>query len=108
MVVPNETVVTSVVFNRSTGDRAAPATVSVWMPPDADIGAARRALEPLNPSQVLVAETPPEGVRLVVLGARGPDRTPTDGVAAARRARAQDALRAAGLLQAPARGRDRA
>ena len=33
MVVPNEHVVTSVVFNRSTGDRHAPPAAVVWLPP---------------------------------------------------------------------------
>ena len=41
MVVPNEKVVSSVLFNRSTGDRSAPASISVWVPPDADLGQAR-------------------------------------------------------------------
>ena len=37
MVVPNEKVVSSIIFNRSTGDRSAPASISVWVPPDADL-----------------------------------------------------------------------
>ena len=37
MVVPNEIVASSVVFNRSTGDRSAPASISVWVPADADL-----------------------------------------------------------------------
>jgi small-conductance mechanosensitive channel len=103
MVVPNETMVTSVVFNRSTGDRSAPPSVSVWVPPAADLAAARRALEALEPSQVDVAEITHEGVRLEVHGPRGADRTRTGGEEAALRERAQDALRAAGVLQDAAR-----
>jgi small-conductance mechanosensitive channel len=99
MVVPNETVVSSVVFNHSTGDRSAPPMVSVWVPPAADLTAARRALEALEPSEVTVAEITHEGVRLEVHGARGADRTRMDGEEAALRERAQDALRDAGVLQ---------
>ena len=45
MVVPNERVVTSILFNHSTGDRTAPATVSVWVPPAADLERARERAE---------------------------------------------------------------
>ena len=34
VIVPNETVVTNVVVNRSTGDLSAPVMASVWVPPD--------------------------------------------------------------------------
>ena len=42
MVVPNETVRHELVFNRSTGDRSAPATASVWVPPGRRPGACPR------------------------------------------------------------------
>ena len=45
VVVPNEKVVTSIVFNRSTGDRSAPAPSSVWVPPGGRPRPARAALE---------------------------------------------------------------
>jgi small-conductance mechanosensitive channel len=99
MVVPNETMVTSVVFNRSTGDRSAPPAVSVWVPPAADLTAARRALDALEPSDVVVAEMTHEGVRLEVHGARGAERTLADREEAVLRERAQDALRTAGVLE---------
>ena len=41
MVVPNEKVVTNIVFNRSTGDQNAPVAASVWLPRDGDIEKAR-------------------------------------------------------------------
>ena len=44
VIVPNETVVTNVVVNRSTGNLSAPVDGSVWVPPDADLGRAREAL----------------------------------------------------------------
>ena len=44
VIVPNETVVTNVVVNRSTGNLSAPVMASVWVPPDADLGRAREAL----------------------------------------------------------------
>jgi small-conductance mechanosensitive channel len=98
VIVPNETVVTSVVVNRSTGDLSAPAMASVWVPPDADLEASRKALEVLEPSQVDVAEMTPEGVRLEVHGPRRAGGTRSSGEEAALRERAHRALREAGLL----------
>jgi small-conductance mechanosensitive channel len=99
VIVPNETVVTNVVVNRSTGDLSAPVAVSVWVPPDADLGRAREALAALEPSQVDVAEITPEGVRIEVHGPRRPGGTRAFGEEAALRERAQRALREAGVLQ---------
>jgi hypothetical protein len=89
-----------VIFNRSTGDRTAPASVSVWVPPGTDLASARRALEALEVSSVEMAEITPEGVRIVVHGASDPERTVIRGEEAALRERAQAALRDAGLLAA--------
>jgi small-conductance mechanosensitive channel len=50
VIVPNETVVTSVVVNRSTGDLSAPVMASVWVPLGADLEASRQALARLEPS----------------------------------------------------------
>jgi small-conductance mechanosensitive channel len=100
VIVPNETVVTNVVVNRSTGDLSAPAMASVWVPPDADLAAAREALGPLEPSAVDVAEMTPDGVRIEVHGPQRPGGTRAAGEEAALRERAQRALREAGLLQA--------
>jgi small-conductance mechanosensitive channel len=98
MVVPNEVVVTSVVFNRSTGDRTAPAAASVWVPPGADLGRARAALEAAEIAGVEVAEMTADGVRIEVHGRRDPERTKTGAEEAQLRERAHDALRGAGLL----------
>ena len=100
IIVPNETVVTSVVVNRSTGNLTAPVAVSLWVPPDADIGAARSALAPLEPSQIDVAEVTSDGVRLEIHGPQRPGGTRASGEEAALRERAQRALREAGVLQA--------
>ncbi|MEO8093006.1 MAG: mechanosensitive ion channel family protein [bacterium] len=100
MVVPNEIVVTSVVFNRSTGDRTAPAKASVWLPSGADVGKARRALAELEASSIEVAEITPEGVRLEVHGRSDPSRTVMEGEEAVLRERSHEALREAGLLHA--------
>ncbi len=99
VIVPNETVVTSVVVNRSTGDLSAPVMASVWVPPAADLEAARRALARLEPSQVDVAEMTPEGIRIEVHGPRRPGGTRASGEEAALRERAQRALREAGVLE---------
>jgi len=100
MVVPNEHLVSSVIFNRSTGDRTAPASVSVWVPPGTDLASARRALEALEVSSVEMAEITTEGVRIVVHGASDPERTVMGAEEAALRERAHAALRDAGLLAA--------
>ncbi|MGI9021216.1 MAG: mechanosensitive ion channel family protein [Solirubrobacterales bacterium] len=98
MVVPNEKVVSSILFNRSTGDRSAPASVSVWLPPAADLARAKAALEDLELSSVDVAEITPDGVRLEVHGASDPHRTVVVGEEAALREHAHQALLSAGLL----------
>jgi small-conductance mechanosensitive channel len=98
MIVPNEHVVSSVLFNRSTGDRSAPAAASVWVPATASLGEARLALEAAEIPRIEVAEVTAEGVRIEVHGVRDPHRTKTGEEEAALRERAHEALRAAGLL----------
>lgn len=98
VIVPNETVVTSVVVNRSTGDLSAPVMASVWVAPDADLERAREALARLEPSQIDVAEMTSEGIRIEVHGPRRPGGTRASGEEAALRERAQRALREAGVL----------
>jgi small-conductance mechanosensitive channel len=98
VIVPNESVVTNVVVNRSTGDLNAPVMVSVWVDSDADLSRARAALAALEPSQVDVAEVTPDGVRIEVHGPRRPGGTRAFGEEAALRERAQRALREAGVL----------
>jgi small-conductance mechanosensitive channel len=98
VIVPNEMVVTNVVVNRSTGDMSAPVSVSLWVPPDADLERAREALARLEPSEVEVAEITTDGVRIEVHGPRRPGGTRASGEEAALRERAQRALREAGVL----------
>jgi len=100
VIVPNETVVTNVVVNRSTGNLNAPVKASLWVPLDANLTRAREALEALEPSQVDVAEITPDGVRIEVHGPRRPGGTRAAGEEAALRERAQRALREAGVLSA--------
>lgn len=100
MVVPNEHVVSSVIYNRSTGDRTAPASASVWVPLGASLSAARRALEALEVSSVDIAEVTPDGVRIEIHGVSDPERTVMTGEEAVLRERAQEVLRDAGLLAA--------
>jgi len=98
VIVPNETVVTNVVVNRSTGDLNAPVMVSVWVAPVTKQGRARQALGRLEPSQVDVAEITHDGVRIEVHGPRRPGGTRAVGEEAALRERAHRALREAGVL----------
>ena len=98
LVVPNEKVVNEVVVNRSVGNRSAPVTTSLWLPPDADLGAARASLEGIEATSVALAELTPDGARLELkapMDARG-DR---DAREAELREHAQIALRAAGQLR---------
>jgi small-conductance mechanosensitive channel len=99
VVVPNEKVTSGVVFNHSTGDRAAPATVSVWVPPAANLDEARRVLKPAGAIEVSIAEMTPDGVRIELKGSRDRERTQVGDEEAALRESAHEALRAAGLLQ---------
>jgi small-conductance mechanosensitive channel len=98
MIVPNEHVVTSTLFNRSTGDHSAPAAAAVWLPPGADVQAARQALRPLDASGIEVTELTPDGVRLVVHGPRSVGGTGVGGEEAALRERAHQLLAEAGIL----------
>jgi small-conductance mechanosensitive channel len=102
VVVPNEKVAGGVLFNHSTGDRAAPATVSVWVPPAADLETARSVLKPAGAAEVSIAEMTPQGVRLELKGPRDHERTQVGDEESALRASAQEALRTAGLLEWPA------
>jgi small-conductance mechanosensitive channel len=99
MVVPNEQVLSAPVFNHSTGDRTAPATVSVWLPPAAALDEARRVLKPAGAMEVSVAEMTTEGVRLELKGSRDRERTQVGDEEAELRERAHEALRRAGLLE---------
>lgn len=99
VIVPNETVVTSVVVNRSTGDLSAPVMASVWVPLNADLEASRHALARLEPSQVDIAEVTPDGVKIEIHGPRRPGGTRASGEEAALRERAMRALRDAGVLE---------
>lgn len=98
MVVPNEQVVTTVIFNRSTGDQDAPPAASVWLPAGGDIEAARAALAPVGASAIEVAELTPDGVRLVVRGQRGGAGASAGADEPALRERSHQLLAEAGLL----------
>ena len=100
MVVPNENLASGVVFNHSTGDQSAPVAASVWLPADADLERARRALDSAGAERVTGEEITPEGVRLEIRTAPEGARTRVGGEEAALREHALDALREAGLLQA--------
>ena len=97
IVVPNEKVATDVVVNHSAGNSAAPVTVDVWLPPDADAEAAREELEKGDVTSARLVELTPEGSRIQVKAAidAGIDREVHE---AELRERAQSILRAKGLL----------
>jgi small conductance mechanosensitive channel len=97
IVVPNEKVATDVVVNHSAGNSAAPITIDVWLPPDADVEQARKTLERGDVTSARLVELTHEGARLQVKAAvdAGVDREAHEGEL---RERAQSALRDAGLL----------
>ncbi len=100
IMVPNEKVTTDSVVNHSAGNESAPVTVDLWLPPDADVEGARKALEHGEVTSAHLIELTPEGARLQVKAAidAGSDREAheTD-----LRERAQGVLREAGLLRSP-------
>jgi small-conductance mechanosensitive channel len=98
IVVPNEKVATDVVVNHSAGNSNAPVTIDVWLPPDADIDAAQRALERGEVTSARLVEVTPEGSKVQVKAAidAGADREAHE---ADLREKAQSALREAGLLR---------
>jgi small-conductance mechanosensitive channel len=97
-VVPNEKVTTEVVVNQSAGNRKAPVTIEAWLRPDADLGAARRALEGTEVTSIQVAELGLEGTRLELKAAmeEGGDRASRE---AELREHTQNSLREAGQLK---------
>jgi small-conductance mechanosensitive channel len=98
VVVPNELIVSGVVYNHSTGDRTAPVTVSAWVPVGADLGRAEAALKEAGAHTVSAAEWTPEGVRLEVKLTSDAERTRVGDEESALRERAHQALQRAGLL----------
>lgn len=100
MIIPNEQVVTTVIFNRSRGHAEIPPTASVWLPRNGDVDAARTALDPLGGAGIEVADITPEGIRLLVRAGRDEagERAPKD--EAMLRERAHQLLLEAGVLAA--------
>jgi small-conductance mechanosensitive channel len=97
-VVPNEKVTTEVVTNHSAGNRQAPVTVELWVPPDTDLEAARRKLEAGEVTSMRLVELSPEGARIELKAGMesGANREARE---AELRELAQGALRRAGLLK---------
>jgi len=100
IMVPNERVTVDSVVNHSAGNSSAPVTVDVWLRPDADVDAAREALEHGEVTSAHLMELTPEGARLQIKAAidAGSDREAHE---AELRERAQGVLREGGLLRSP-------
>ena len=94
--MPNESLASGIMFNHSTGDQSAPVAASVWLPPDADLGRARVALDAVGAERVTVEEITPDGIRIELRTAPETPRTRVGGEEAALRERAQGALRRQG------------
>jgi small-conductance mechanosensitive channel len=99
LIVPNEKVMTEVVANRSVGGARAPVTIQAWVPADADLEAARNALEGSEVTSVRVLDLAPEGTRLELKSAMEPGRD-REAREAELRERTQTLLRGAGVLGA--------
>lgn len=100
VVVPNEKLTTSVLVNNSAGSARAPAVVSIWVPADADLDAARSAIEGAGASSVSLAELTHEGAKLELKAEKEPGLARRHQEAQLRE-RGQKALRRAGVLSAP-------
>jgi small conductance mechanosensitive channel len=98
MVVPNEHVVGTALFNHSTGNLGAPIMVELWLPPDGDVPGARRALDGIA-ELVQMVEVTHEGVKIELRQNLDGERTRVGGEENALRERAHTALREAGLLE---------
>ena len=103
MVVPNESLASGTLFNHSTGDQSAPVAASVWLPPDADLGRARLALEPRRRAGDGRRDHRPRACDSRSAPPARPTRTRAGGEEAALRERAQSALREAGAAARSAR-----
>lgn len=97
MVVPNEHIIGSSLFNHSTGNLGAPIVVGLWLPPGGDVPAARKALDGIAET-VQMEEATHDGVRIELRQNIDGERTRVGGEEAALRERAHSALREAGLL----------
>jgi small-conductance mechanosensitive channel len=97
LVIPNEHLVTNVVVNHSAGNPMAPIRIRIWLPPEADVEAARKALEGAGATAVDLVELTHEGATIEVRAPMemGDDRERRE---AELRERAQDAVREAGLI----------
>jgi small conductance mechanosensitive channel len=98
LVIPNAKVITEVVVNHSAGNTRAPVAVEVWLAPDADLEAARKALEGSEVTGLRLEELTPEGVRVELKASIEPGRD-REARSADVRERAQNAFREAGLLR---------
>src|SRR3954454_14167195 len=100
IVVPNEKVTTDSVVNHSAGNASAPITIDVWLPPGADVDAARNAVEHGEVTSAHLMDLTPDGARLQVKAAidAGADREAHE---TELRERTQGVLREAGLLKSP-------
>jgi small-conductance mechanosensitive channel len=98
VVIPNESIVSGMLINHSTGDRTAPVTVSAWVPPDTEFERAERVLKEAGADTVHLAEWTAEGIRLEIKVGTERDRTRVGDEETALRERAQTALQNAGLL----------
>jgi small conductance mechanosensitive channel len=98
LVVPNEHVVGTSLYNHSTGNLGAPIVVALWLPPGGDVQAARTALDGIAEIVQLV-ETTHEGIKIELQHGLDGERTRVGGEENALRERAHSALREAGLLE---------
>jgi small conductance mechanosensitive channel len=98
LVIPNAKVITEVVVNHSAGNHRAPVAVEVWLAADADLEAARKALEGSEVTGLRLQELGPEGARVELKASIEPGRD-REARAADVRERAQNAFRRAGLLR---------
>ena len=96
LIVPNAKVTSEVVANRSVGARS-PITITAWIAPDAELEAAREALQGAGASSVRVLELNSDGVRIAVKAAVDPGRD-RESQETELRERVQSVLRAAGAL----------
>ena len=75
LVIPNAKVINEVVRNHSSGNSRAPVTAELWLRPDADLDAARKALEGSEVTGLRLEELTAEGARSRSRRRSSPDAT---------------------------------
>ncbi|MBX5468389.1 MAG: mechanosensitive ion channel [Thermoleophilaceae bacterium] len=97
VIIPNERLAQSTIVNHTIFDPRVRVEVSLWVPADADVGAALDALSAEPGVEASVADMEKDGIRIAVV-AWAPSAAERDSLAAGLRAKCIERLREASIL----------